>query len=79
MGYFANETEAMCYQERYCFVCKNWTRRDGEDFVGCPIWDMHLLDNYELCNARDSYLDKLIPRSKDGLSNKKCVMFLPKD
>ena len=78
MGYFSNGTEAMDYHAIYCVNCQNWTKRDGEHEESCPIWDMQFADNYELCNVEDSYLDKLIPRSKDGLSNERCVMFLPK-
>jgi hypothetical protein len=78
MGYFANGTEACGYQEQYCINCKNWTKREGDYGEGCPIWDMHLMDNYDLCNIKDNYLNKLIPRSENGLSNEKCVMFLPK-
>jgi len=78
MGYFANATEAEAYFATYCEKCINWTKRNGNDEESCPIWDMQFMDNYELCNVKDSYLDKLIPRSKDGLSNERCVMFLPK-
>lgn len=78
MGYFANGTEGEIYQDEYCFNCQNWTIREGEPCEGCPIWDMHMMDNYDLCNVKDSYLNKLIPRQKRGLHNGKCVMFLSK-
>lgn len=79
MGYFANGIEGESYKSCYCYNCKNWTKRDGEGVEGCPIWDLHLEYNYELCNDPDSFLDKLIPHTEDGLDNDKCVMFLPKD
>lgn len=77
MGYFANGTEGMSYQDHYCQKCENWTAREGDSGVGCPIIDMHMIDNYELCNVEDNYLNKLIPISENGLYNEKCVMFLP--
>ncbi|SFP09855.1 hypothetical protein SAMN05518683_102262 [Salibacterium halotolerans] len=74
MGYFPNGTAGAAYFERYCSNCKNWTQREED---GCPIWGMHLADNYDLCNVEDNYLDKLIPRTEQG--NKQCVMYLPEE
>lgn len=79
MGYFANGTEGLDYQECYCFRCKNYKIRKGEDYPGCPIWDLHLLYSYDLCNDEDSpgaiMLDTFIHRNEDTLENEQCVMF----
>lgn len=71
MGYFSNGTEGELYQEHYCFRCIHWSEDEG-----CPIWDTHLLRNYDDCNKPDSILHILIPRSKDHLSNERCTMFI---
>lgn len=73
MGYFANGTEGMAYEEHYCRRCIH----DGpEEGPGCPVWLAHLLYNYDECNNEDSILHLLIPRSKDGLNNLECTMFV---
>lgn len=72
MAYFGNGTEGLMYQEEYCFKCKNFRGS------GCPIWDLHLLYSYKLCNSRSigkKMLDILIPKEK-GLIAGKCSMFL---
>ena len=75
MGYFANGAEGMDYQEQYCFRCRHWPDDDrvGE---GCVVWLAHLLYGYELCNEEKNPLNILIPRTKDGLGNEQCAMFL---
>lgn len=78
MAYFSNGTEGLCYKEKYCFKCVNWTTREGENADGCPIWDLHLMYNSELCNNPDSFLDKLIPRTENRIFNERCKMYLPK-
>jgi hypothetical protein len=67
MAYFANGTEGLDYQDRYCMRCRNWGRDElsaasGEP--GCPIWDLHLLYSYEEANSNSNakmMLDTLIP------------------
>ncbi len=67
MAYFANGTEGMIYEDRYCVRCVH--------YENCAILNLHFLYNYDECNKKDSMLHYLIPRSKDGLSNEKCTMF----
>ena len=71
MGYFSCGTEGFDYQERWCFKCTHW-----DDEKGCPVWNTHQWRNYDECNNPDSILHILIPRTKDGLENEKCTMFL---
>jgi hypothetical protein len=73
MGYFANGTENMMYEERYCAKCIH----DGEE-SGCAVMLAHMLFNYEECNNPESILHLLIPRSDDGLGNERCRMFADK-
>ena len=73
MGYFSNGTEGMDYQEQYCFKCRNWS-----DEKGCAVWNAHEFRNYKEANNPDSILHDLSPRSKDGLGNEKCLMYLKK-
>jgi hypothetical protein len=72
MGYFPNGMSGEYYQEQYCHRCIN---EDAENERWCPIWNWHLLHNYEECNKPDSWLHKLIPRTKDDVGNGQCVMF----
>jgi hypothetical protein len=89
MAYFANGTEGLDYQERYCMRCRNWgidklSENSGEE--GCPIWDLHLLYSYEECNSTSNakmMLDTLIPMidytAKDGVNYHmpgECSMFV---
>lgn len=76
MAYFSNGCEGESYYYHYCARCVN---DDAENERYCPIWNWHLMDNYQECNKPDSYLHKLIPRSKDGYGNEQCVMFLEKE
>ena len=70
MGYFSNGTEGLCYQEDYCFRCVHDINED------CPVWLLHLIYSYKMCNEPDSFLDVLIPRSKDRLYNEQCKLNL---
>ena len=70
MGYFSCGCEGMNYEAEWCDNCVHQHPK-----FGCPIWDVHLLYNYEECNKPDSILHKLIPRTKNGLWNDKCVFF----
>ena len=73
MGYFANGSEGMSYEERYCLRCLHGPQRTDK---GCAVWDAHQLYNYEDCNKKDSILHILIPRTKDDDNNEQCAMFL---
>jgi hypothetical protein len=74
MGYFSNGTEGEDYFDAYCSKCIHDINED------CPVWQMHLLYSYELCNADKDpgkqMLDMLIPPTSDGLYNKRCTMFV---
>lgn len=70
MGYFSNGTEGELYQEHFCDRCVHDVNGD------CPVWAAHLIHNYDECNKPDSALHMLIPRSKDGLDNERCRMFI---
>ena len=75
MGYFANGTEGLMYEEDYCAKCAH--------VDGCPVWDAHLLFSYDLCNEQKHpgkvILDMLIPPMKDRPGNKRCTMFIAAD
>lgn len=76
MGYFSNGSEGMEYQERWCSKCLH----DNPDKnIHCPIWDAHLIKNYEECNNKGSILHMLIPRTKDGIGNAQCSMFVDRN
>lgn len=71
MGYFSNG----CEGDDYCLnVCDKCYFGDKP----CAVWLAHLEYNYDECNNDKSILHILIPRSDDGLSNKKCEMFIDK-
>jgi len=68
MGYFSSGTEAMGYQERYCFQCVHW----HIDY-GCPCWQAHT-DWWQLKNS-EVIFDKIIPMDDDG-NNLECYYFI---
>lgn len=72
MGYFSSGTEGWDYFEQYCSRCVH----DKDE--SCPIWNAHLIHNYDECNREESILHMLIPRSKDKLSNEACLLFIEK-
>lgn len=74
MAYFANGTEGEMYFDRYCARCIHRDGPDGDS--GCAVWLAHLIGNYDQCNKPDSVLNLLIPRSKNGLGNEQCLMFV---
>jgi len=80
MAYFPNGTSGMDYEERYCANCVH----GSEDGPYCPIWELHVLHNYEQCGkgrtaqAWKTVLSTLIPETKDGLGAEQCSMFLAK-
>lgn len=71
MGYFSNGTEGAMYEEQYCARCVHNT-----DGPGCAVLAAHMLFNYQDCNNPDSILHMLIPRTKGGLGNDQCRMFI---
>ena len=72
MAYFSNGEEGRWYQEEYCSRCVHDQKQD------CAVWLAHLIHNYGENNKDDSILHLLIPRSKDGLGNEQCKMFIRK-
>ncbi len=72
MGYFSNGVEGLDYEGRFCDRCVHQKPDDG----GCMVWLAHLLHNYKQTDETKSVLNLLIPRSKDGLGNEQCTMFI---
>ncbi len=70
MGYFSNGTEGEMYEARYCSRCAH-----NQSEYSCPVWDAHLLANYDECNNDASILHILIPRNERG-DNEQCAMFI---
>ena len=83
MGYFSNGAEGADWRVNNCERCANSHPVNGSD--GCPIWDLHLLHNYDQmpehaktdqakgeAMAWSAALGMLIKR--DGLSNE-CTLF----
>lgn len=71
MAYFSNGTEGMMYEDEFCSRCIHYSEDEG-----CPVWNAHLLYSYRDCNDETSILHFLIPRSKNGLTNEQCKMFV---
>lgn len=91
MGYFPNGTSGMRYQEEYCENCWNWRDLNDDRGQGCPIWDWHMLANYDQIAGKDTddkkiaeskvykaSLEHFIPTGDDGFP-KQCLMFLAKN
>ena len=82
MGYFSNGSMGDSYISQYCENCRNWRDlKDGRG-PGCPIWDWHMIWNYNQCADteigklyKDS-LEHFIPTGKNGFPDK-CRMFDP--
>ena len=74
MGYFSNGTEAMDYEAHFCAQCIHGQNEEQ----ACPIFQMHFLYAYELCNKKGDpgkvILDALIPRTGRG-GNAQCALF----
>lgn len=83
MGYFSNGSEGAIYEETFCARCVHYDAEPGMD-QPCPIWMMHLLWAYELCNEDPEehpgkmMLDSFIPRREEGglNGNGRCTMFV---
>ncbi len=84
MAYFPNGTSGMVYQDEFCEKC--WNYRDLGDGRGhgCPIWDFHMLWNYDQGDKTPEgkqykeALEHFIPTKKNSFPDK-CKMFLPKN
>jgi hypothetical protein len=80
MAYFPNGTAGMDYADQYCANCVH----ENPDGPYCPIWELHVLNNYEQCGkgktaqAWKTVLSTLIPETKDGLGAEQCSMFVAK-
>ncbi len=79
MAYFANGTDGMIYEEKYCDHCLHFGDEDGIE--GCPILLIHDLYNYDQCKPRSTVektikeiLELLIP-TMDSYPDK-CKMFI---
>lgn len=74
MAYFSNGCEGESYQEQYCNRCIH-----GAGPKICPVWKLHLLYAYQLCNKQGEpgkvMLDVLIPMAQNGLFADKCAMY----
>lgn len=76
MAYFPNGTAGEIWEDDHCNNCLHQFGPDNGS--GCAVWLAHLLHNYDECNKENSILDIFIPRSKDGLGNGDCQMFVDK-
>jgi hypothetical protein len=70
MGYFSNGTEGLEYQDKYCNQCVHDLNHD------CPVWLLHLVNNYTADKNIREMLDSLIPRDEKGW-NQTCALFWP--
>jgi len=78
MGYFANATEQMMFEERICHNCQHYYQSDEM----CPIMFIHWIYNYEECNSKSNakaIMDMLIDNNDNDISKWKCAMFLSKE
>ena len=71
MGYFSNGSEGEYYEAKYCARCVHQATEDR----GCPIWDLHMLYNYDQLkkDATRLALAMFIPEVAGG--NGQCTMF----
>ncbi len=75
MAYFANGTEGMAYEEKYCSKCVHLKTDNETGSTFCPIMDAHMLVNYDQQKDENlkAVLDILIPAT-DGFADE-CSMF----
>jgi len=80
MAYFCNGIEGEIFEEKYCYECRHYN--DDLNERACPVMEVHLIYNYDLCNKKDDpgkkNLDALIPMTPDGIYPDKCAMFIPR-
>lgn len=86
MGYFANGTEGMIFEENVCSGCVH-----GQDVdAPCPIWNLHNLWNYDqfpehektpegkaAAETKREALDTFIVETGGEYSDQECKMFHP--
>jgi hypothetical protein len=72
MAYFPNGQSGDIYMDRYCFNCTHWKDRDDGRGPGCPVWDLHLVYNYD--SEHRPMLDSFIPMD-EHMNPKECLMF----
>lgn len=77
MGYFANGSEGDAYMAQWCSRCVHWKDESDGRGEGCPVFDLHLLHNYDQIKKESTRhaLEMFIPRNEDGLGNAQCRMF----
>ena len=74
MGYFANGTEGLQYQEEHCSRCVH--SQQSAEYPSCPVWDAHVLFAYEECDSKsnaEQILELLIPNA--GTGNAQCALY----
>jgi hypothetical protein len=71
MGYFANGTEGLGYEDAYCRHCIH----APTETRNCPVMECHLVFNYEHCNDEKSPLHILIPKDKKCPA-RRCKMYM---
>jgi hypothetical protein len=74
MAYFSNGSSGDRYMENWCERCRNFKRREDEDTEGCPIWDLHLMYNYNENELHAKMRDHFIPMDKK-YNPQQCRMF----
>jgi len=83
MAYFPNGSSGDCYMGKYCMNCRHWKLDEEHDIEGCPIWDLHMIGDYDQCAKTEigklwkSLLEALIPTQENGIFPDKCTMFIP--
>lgn len=79
MAYFSNGSEGLDYESQYCDRCIHWTYDQATATDGCPVWDAHMLHNYDQNGDEKvkSILDLLIPM--DGLYAAQCKLFVARE
>ncbi len=81
MAYFPNGSSGDHYQEQYCFNCVHYgadKRSKSTEISGCPIWDLHMMWNYERGTEHQRVLDDFIPMKADGIYPGECQFFIAK-
>lgn len=75
MGYFSNGSEGADWEVDNCNKCAHEGPADGP---GCNVLLIHSVYNYKQKEGSDleAAMNLLIPRTENGLFNKKCGMFI---
>lgn len=83
MAYFPNGSSGDVFMERWCMNCIHWKLDEMSVTEGCPVWDLHMMGNYDQCKKTDvgnvwkTVLECLIPTKKESCYPDKCRMFSP--